>query len=147
MKVINRKAKYNYEILNSFEAGIVLNGPEVKSVQEGKIKLEDAFIKIINNELWLINAHIHPYKFSDVRNYNPTASRKLLIHKKELFSLQKKIEGKNLALVPISCYNKGRRIKIEVGIGKGKKQWEKREIIKKRDIDREIQKTLKIKKI
>jgi SsrA-binding protein len=143
MKVINRKAHYNYQILQKFEAGIVLTGPEVKSVKEGKIKLDDAFVKIINNELWLINAHIHPYMFSDNRNYNPTATRKLLIHKKELISLQNKIDGRNLALVPISCYNKGSRIKLEVGIGKGKKQWEKREKIKQRDIQREIERTLK----
>jgi len=86
----------------------------------------------------LINAHIPPYQFADSRHYDPNRSRKLLLHRQEILSLQKKIEGKNLTLVPLSCYNKGQKIKLEVGIGRGKKQWEKREQIKKRDLEREM---------
>jgi len=143
MKVVNRKARYNYEILEKIEAGIVLSGPEVKSIKEGRIKLDDAFVKYLNGELWLVNAHIHPYKFADVRNYEPARSRKLLFHRQEILSLQKKIEGRNLTLVPLTCYNKGPKIKLDIGIGRGKKHWEKREKIKKRDLNKEIERTLK----
>lgn len=137
LKVINRRAYYDYEILDKFEAGIVLTGPEVKSVKEGKIKLEGSFVRIINGEAFLINAHIHPYQFADNRNYQPTRTRKLLLHKKEIQSLSTKTAPSGLTLVPLSCYTKGHLIKLEVGIGKGKKKWDKREAIKKRDLKRE----------
>lgn len=143
MKIFNKKANFNFEILEKLEAGIVLIGAEVKSIKEGRMKLDEAYIKIINNELWLLNAHIPAYKFADSRNYQPERTRKLLVHRKELLSLTKKIEGRNLSLVPISCYNKGPKIKIEVGIGKGKKQWEKREKVKRQDIDRDVERTLR----
>jgi len=143
MKVVNRKARYDYEIFDKIEAGIALKGAEVKSVKEGKIKINDAFVKIIGNEIWLINAHIHPYKFSDNKDYKADRQRKLLLHRREILRLTKKIENRNLTLVPLSCYNKGPKIKIEIAIGKGKKKWEKREKKKRQDIDREIEKTLK----
>jgi SsrA-binding protein len=143
VKIINRKASYNYEILEKFEAGISLFGMEVKSVKLGRIKLDEAFVKNINGELWLVNAHIPAYQFADSRNYDSNRSRKLLLHRQEILSLQKKIEGRNLTIVPISCYNKGRKIKIGIAIARGKKQWEKREKIKKEDINREVERTLK----
>lgn len=143
MKVINKKAYFNYEILDKLEAGMVLSGMEVKSIKSGRLKLEEAYVKNINSELWLVNAHIPPYQFADARDYQPDRSRKLLLHRKEILSLQKKIEGRNLTLVPLSCYNKGQKIKLMIGIGKGKKQWEKREQIKRRDIDRETERTLR----
>ena len=143
MKVINRKARYDYEIFDKIEAGIALKGAEVKSVKEGKIKLNDAYVKVVGNEICLINAHIHPYKFADNRDYKADRQRKLLLHRKEILHLIKKIENRNLALVPLSCYNKGPKIKIEIAIGKGKKKWEKKEKKKRQDIDREIEKTLK----
>jgi len=143
MKVINRRAHYDYEILDKFEAGIILTGPEVKSVKQGKIKLEGSFVKIINSEAFLINAHIHPYQFADNRNYEPARTRKLLLHRDEIQSLSTKITPSGLTLVPLSCYTKGQIIKLEVGIGRGKKKWDKREAIKKRDLIREQKQELR----
>ena len=143
MKIVNRKARFEYTIQETFEAGIVLTGAEVKSIKSGRLKLDDAYVKIINNELWLVNANIPPYQYSDNTNYQPDKSRKLLVHKKELLSLTKKIEGRNMAIIPVSCYNKGPRIKLQIGIGKGKKQWEKRDKIKKHDMDREIERLVR----
>jgi len=143
VKIVNRKARFEYTIQETFEAGIVLTGAEVKSIKSGRLKLDDAYVKIINNELWLVNANIPPYQYSDNTNYQPDKSRKLLVHKKELLSLTKKIEGRNMAIIPVSCYNKGPRIKLQIGIGKGKKQWEKRDKIKRHDIDLETARVLR----
>ena len=144
MKIINRKARYNYEILEQIEAGIILTGAEVKSVKKGQIKLEESFVRIDPDlQVWLINAHIHPYQFADNRDYNPRRSRKLLLHKKESLALAKKMEGKNLTLVPTACYTLKGRIKLEVALARGKKTWQKKEIIKQRDIEREMERELK----
>jgi len=137
MKITNRRAYYDYDILDKFEAGIILSGAEVKSVKQGKIKLEASFVKIVNGEAFLINAHIHPYQFADNRDYTPTRTRKILLHKDEIQSLLTKTAQSGLTLVPLSCYTIGRLIKLEIGIGKGKKKWDKRETIKKRDQRRE----------
>ena len=143
MKIINKKARYNYEFLEKLEAGIVLTGAEVKSVKKGRIRLDEAFVRIDpSGEAWLTNAHIHPYEFADNRNYQPTRSRKLLLHKKEILSLTKKMEGRNLAMVPVSCYTKKGVIKLELALAKGKKKWEKKEKIKRRDIEREMRRDL-----
>jgi len=144
VKIINRKARYNYEILEQIEAGIILTGAEVKSVKKGQIKLEESFVRIDPDlQVWLINAHIHPYQFADNRDYNPRRSRKLLLHKKESLALAKKMEGKNLTLVPTACYTLKGRIKLEVALARGKKTWQKKEIIKQRDIEREMERELK----
>jgi len=143
LKIINKKARYNYEFLEKMEAGIVLTGAEVKSVKKGRIRLDEAFVRIDpNGEVWLTNAHIHPYEFADNRNYQPTRSRKLLLHKKEILSLTKKMEGSNLTTVPISCYTKQGVVKLELALAKGKKKWEKKEKIKRRDLDREMRREL-----
>mgnify|MGYP001135103580 CR=1 FL=1 len=143
MKVINRKAKFNYDFLEKFEAGIVLTGAEVKSVKKGQIRLDEAFVRIDpNGEVWLTNTHIHPYELADNRNYQPTRSRKLLLHKKEILSLAKKMEGRNLSIVPTSCYTKKGMVKLELALAKGKKKWEKKEKIKKRDLEREMKRDL-----
>ncbi|MCX6817077.1 MAG: SsrA-binding protein SmpB [Candidatus Beckwithbacteria bacterium] len=143
-KVINRKARYDYELGERVEAGVVLTGAEVKSVKEGKISLNESFARIDQNgEAWLVNAHIHPYKFADNTNYEPTRSRKLLLKKNEILSLVKKMENKNLTLIPTAAYTKKNRIKIELAMGKGKKKWDKREAIKKRDLDREARRLLR----
>lgn len=136
MKITNRRAYYDYDILDKFEVGIILTGPEVKSVKEGKIKLEGSFVKLINNEAFLINSHIHPYKYADNRDYQPTKTRKLLLHKDEIQSLSTKLLS-GLTLVPLSCYTTGRLVKLEIGLAKGKKKWDKREAIKKHDLRRE----------
>lgn len=144
MHIDNRQARYNYDILEKFEAGIDLLGPEVKSVREGKVSLNEAFVHIRDNQAFLVNAHIHPYQNS-LENLSPTRSRKLLLHKKEIISLANKAATNGLTLVPLSLYNKGNIFKIEIGLAKGKKKWDKREAIKKRDQQRELESDLKLK--
>src|SRR3989338_190967 len=144
MKVIKRKARFNYELSERVEAGVVLSGAEVKSAKQGKVSLNESFARVDDKgELWLHNAHIHPYQFADNRNYEPTRSRKLLLKKKEILSLAKKIEGKSLALVPTAMYVKKGRIKEEAAIGRGKKKRDKREAIKKREQRRELARTIR----
>lgn len=138
MEIFNRTARYNYEILESFEAGIDLLGPEVKSVRAGQVSLGEAFVHIRDGQAFLVNAHIHPYQDS-AEKLSPTRSRKLLLHKKELTSLASKVQTMGLTLVPLKLYNKGNLFKLEVGIAKGKKKWDKREALKKKTIDREIE--------
>ncbi len=138
MKIINKKARFNYELTERVEAGIVLSGGEVKSAKEGKVSLNDSFARVDDNgEIWLLNCHIHPYQFADNSDYQPTRSRKLLLKRKEILSLEKKMEGRNLTLVPTAMYLKKGRIKVELAIGRGKKQWDKRTAIKKREQKRE----------
>jgi len=146
-KVVNRKARFNYELLDRIEAGVVLTGAEVKSVKQGKVSLNESFCRVDDKgELWLHNAHIHPYQFADNRDYEPTRTRKLLLKKKEILSLVKKTEGKNLALVPTAIYTKRRRIKVEIALGKGKKSWDKRRAIKEREQKREARRAMKSKR-
>ncbi len=142
MRIDNRAARFNYDILEKFEAGIDLLGPEVKSVREGKVSLQEAFVHLRDKEAYLVNAHIHPYQNS-LENISPTRSRKLLIHKKEILSLASKIGTSGLTLVPLAMYNKGNLFKVEVGIGKGKKKWDKRDTLKRKAQDREIETALR----
>lgn len=145
MKIFNRRAKFDYHLLEKFEAGVVLSGAEVKSAKAGHISLEGAFVQLRDGEAWLTNAHIHPYQFADNRDYEPRRSRKLLLNKNELLKMTQKTAAAGLTIVPVACYNKGSKIKVEIALAKGKKQFEKREAIKKRDIDRETQADLKLK--
>lgn len=138
MKIINRQARYDYEIIETFEAGIKLSGPEVKSVRAGEVSLGESFVHLRDGQAFLVNAHIHPYKNSS-EELDPARTRKLLLHKKELTSLSSKIFTTGLTLVPLSLYNKGNIFKLEVALAKGKKKWDKREAIKKKAIDREIE--------
>ncbi len=138
MDVTNRSAKYNYEILETFEAGIDLLGPEVKSVREGQVSLGEAFIHIRDGQAFLVNAHIHPYQDS-AEKLAPSRSRKLLLHKKELTSLASKTQTMGLTLVPLKLYNKGNLFKLEIGLAKGKKKWDKREALKKKTMNREVE--------
>lgn len=139
MKIINKKARFKYEILDRAEAGIVLTGAEVKSVRIGHISLAEAYVKIREGEVWLVGANISPYKFADNKNYDPTRSRKLLLSKKEILGLEQKMEAKNLVLAPAAIYTKGKRIKLEIALAKPKKRWEKKETLKRRDIMREME--------
>jgi SsrA-binding protein len=136
MKISNKKAFFDYELLEKFEAGINLYGFEVKSVRLGKADLTGSFIKIIGSEAYLINAKIYPYQQAQIEGYDDKRTRKLLLHKKEIISLKSRVEGSNLTLVPVSLYFKHGFVKVEVALGKGKKKFEKRESIKKRDIER-----------
>ncbi len=142
MKVLNRRASHDYQLLEKFEAGIALSGPEVKSVREGKMSLEGSFARIAGGEAWLFNCHIHPYRFADTRDLDPSRPRKILLHKREIVSLESKMRQKRLTLVPLACYTKGRLIKLELALGRGKKEFEKKEAKKRRDIEREIEREM-----
>lgn len=139
MKIINRRATFDYTILDRFEAGIHLTGPEVKSIRGGHAKLDGAFVKIMGSEAYLVNAHISPYPFARVETCDPKRSRKLLLHKKEIISLKTKLDSANLTLVPLSWYTKGPLVKLEVGLVRGKKQYEKREAKRRADLQRELE--------
>lgn len=142
MKITNKKAFFNYTLTETFEAGVNLLGHEVKSVRLGKADLTGSFVKIVGNEAFLINAKIFPYQNSQSEGYDERRTRKLLLHKNEIISLKSKTDGANLTLVPVSMYLKNGFIKLEVGLGKGKKQYEKRESIKKKDIQRDVEREL-----
>ncbi|MBT6254393.1 SsrA-binding protein SmpB [Candidatus Uhrbacteria bacterium] len=134
----NKRARFDYEILDTLEAGIALSGQEVKAVKTGQAKLQGAFILIRGNEAWLKNAHISRYTHAGPDDsYDPTGDRKLLLHKREIIKWRKKMEGERLTIVPISLYTKAGKIKLEIGLGRGKREFEKRDTIKKRELDRE----------
>lgn len=138
MEITNRRAFYNYKILERFEAGINLTGPEVKSVKDGHADLTGSFVKIIGSEAYLVNAKIFPFEYARPENYDERRTRKLLLHKKEIIALKSKTEGANLALVPLSLYTKDKLIKVEIALARGKKKFEKKEAIKKRDLKRDL---------
>lgn len=142
MKIDNRKAFFDYEILEKIEAGITLYGAEVKAVRLGHADLSGSFVKIIGSEAYLVNAKIFPYKYAAPEGYDERRTRKLLLHKNEIISLKSRIEGANLALVPLSIYTTKGFIKVQVGLGKGKKEYDKRAKIKKRDIERSVEQEL-----
>ncbi len=139
MRIDNRTARYDYDILEKFEAGIDLLGPEVKSVRAGRVSLNEAFVHFRDGQAFLTNAHIHPYQNS-LETISPTRPRRLLLHKKELLNLASKVKTMGLTLVPLALYNKGNLFKLEIALAKGKKKWDKREAIKKRELEREAQK-------
>ncbi len=117
-KIINRRASFDYQILAKFEVGVVLNGAEVKSIKNGHLKLEEAFIRLKDHEAWLFNAHIHPYSFAANKEEDPRRARKLLLHKKELLKLKQETTQKDLTIVPLSCYTKHNKIKLEIALAK-----------------------------
>jgi SsrA-binding protein len=140
----NRKAHFNYEILEKYETGIELLGTEVKSVRNGQMSFEGAFVIVRGGEAFLINANIPPYQIKNSpKDYDPLRNRKLLLTKTEIARLAENDKNKSLTIVPISVYNKNRKIKVEVALAKGKKKFDKRETIKKRETDRDIRRTLK----
>ncbi|MBI5127253.1 SsrA-binding protein SmpB [Candidatus Roizmanbacteria bacterium] len=134
MKIINRKFNREYQGIERVEAGIVLTGAEVKSVRSGRLNLDDSFVKILESGPHLINAQIPIYEYARLPDYDPKRSRKLLLHKKELLRLKTKMASGGLTLAPVSCYNKGPLIKLEIALVKGRKDIEKRKLEKKRDI-------------
>jgi SsrA-binding protein len=135
--IVNKKASFEYEILDKLEVGIVLEGPEVKSVVNGQMTLSDSFVKIIGGELFLINANITRYPYSSVKDYDAFRSRKLLAKRSEITKLIAKMKQGNLALVPIKSYIVKKRVKLEIGLGKGRKAYEKKIREKERDLKRE----------
>ena len=143
MEIKNKKAYFDYEILESFEAGIVLKGTEIKSIIDGKVNLKDSYAVIKNNEVFLLNTHISQYKEGNIFNHDETRTRKLLLHKKEIKKIKEQLEIQGLTLVPLKLYFKGEYAKILLGLAKGKKNYDKRESIKKRENLIEIKRELK----
>jgi len=141
--VSNRRATYNYEILETFEAGIALQGTEIKSLRDHGGSLQEAYVKIINNELWLVSCSIAPFKYGNVHNHEERRERKLLMHKREIEKMNVATQEKGLALIPLAFYLKNGRVKLKIAIAKGKKTFDKREAIKERDEKRDMQKAMK----
>lgn len=143
MHVFNRRAKRDYQFLEKYEAGIVLTGAEVKSIKQGRIKIDQSFIKIKDEEAFLVNAHISPYLPAGKQGHDALRTRKLLLKKKEILSLSLKIAHSGLTIVPLACYAKHGLIKLEIALAKGKRKYEKREAIKRRDLEREVERELR----
>jgi len=141
---VNRKARHDYHIQDSLEAGIVLKGSEIKSIRAGKVNLSDAYARPENGELWLYNSHIASYDAASYNTHEPTRPRKLLLHRKEINSLAGKVVQKGLTLVPLKLYIKHGVAKVELGVAKGKKVYDKREAIARRDADREVERALRL---
>lgn len=141
---VNRKAGFDYERLESFEAGLVLTGQEVKSIRAGGAKIDTGHIIVNKGELWLIGANVAPYKrASNLEDYDPARTRKLILHQKEIRQLIGKLSEKGLTAVPVSLYTRGNRIKLELWLARGKKTFEKKQKIKERDINRDVQRILR----
>jgi len=139
----NKKAYHDYIILENFEAGIVLNGPEVKAVKKSQVNLKGAFIGIENGEVFLKQAHVSNYKFADIKTLNPVRPRKLLLKQKEIATLAQNLEQKGPAVIPLELYPKGGLVKLRIGICKGKKLYDKRETLKKRAQNLEVDRAVK----
>jgi SsrA-binding protein len=139
MRIVNRRAQYDYEILDRMEAGVQLLGAEVKSLVGGHASLEGSFVKIVGSEAYLVNAQIFPYVYARPEGYDPKRTRKLLLHKKELLSIKGKIDGANLTVIPVAWYNKGPKFKLEIALARGKKEYQKREKKRREDMKRELE--------
>ena len=143
MEIINRKAKYNYQIFDTVEAGIVLTGTEIKSLRLGKANIRDSYVRVKNDEMYIINMHISGYENGNIFNHDETRERKLLLHKKEILKFRDKIKLEGYTIIPLKIYLVKGRAKVIIGLAKGKKTYDKREAIKKRDIERNIRARLK----
>lgn len=142
MKILNKKALHNYHILEHLEAGIVLEGREIKSIRAGRLDLGESHVRVLNGEAFLINAHIPPFQGSQ-SDYDPQRSRKLLLHKAQINSLIGKVSKGGMSMVPISMYEKNNRFKVEVGLARSKKEFDKRKVIKERDNIRRVEQELR----
>jgi SsrA-binding protein len=146
MKVItvNKKARYNYEILDKYEAGIVLLGSEIKAIREGRVNLKDAYVDIRHGEAFLLNSHIGLYSNASYNNHEPERERKLLLHKQELMKLERRVKARGVTIVPMRMFfNVKGYVKVEIGTAKGKREYEKKQKIKDREIKREVERELK----
>ncbi len=139
----NRKAYHDYHIQDSIEAGITLTGTEIKSIRTGRINLRDAFVRPEKDELWLFNAHIARYEAGSYLSHEPTRPRKLLLHRKQIDNLISKVQEKSFTLVPLKLYIKNDIAKVEVALAKGKRQYDKREAITRRETERELRRVIK----
>ena len=143
IEINNRKAKYDYQIFETYEAGIVLTGTEIKSIRKGNCNLKDSYVVIRQNEAYVINMHISHYEEGNIFNHEETRTRKLLLHKNEILKLNDKIRISGYTVVPIKLYFNKNKAKLQIALAKGKKTYDKREMIKQRDINKDIQKQLK----
>lgn len=143
MKIINRKASFDAQLLDRFEAGVKLLGAEVKAIRQGHADLSGSFVRVMGSEAYLVNAKIFPYEYARPETYQQNRTRKLLLHKKEIISLKAKMEGAHLTIVPVSMYTSNGFIKLELALAKPKKKADKKEAIKRRDIQRDVEETLK----
>ena len=141
--VTNRKAWHEYHILDKYEGGIVLHGSEVKAIREGKANIKEAYVRFIENELFVIGMHIGKYSNEGYSTHTPVRDRKLLLHKKELVNLRKMVDEKGKTLIPLSLYLKGGRVKVEFGLAQGKKMWDKRKTKMEKDVKRQVDRAMK----
>ena len=140
---VNRKARHEYAILQTYEAGIALQGTEVKALRQGKANLVDSYATIKENEVWLVSAHISPYEQGNIYNHEPTRTRKLLLNRSEIRKLIGKTKEKGLTLIPLRLYFKNGKVKVELALAKGKKVYDKREAIAKKDLQRNQERRIK----
>ncbi len=138
----NRKAKFEYELGDTFEAGLELRGTEIKSIRAGQVSLSEAYIRTNGKQAWLVGAHIAPYDQASVFNHDPERERRLLLHKREIKTLWDGIRIKGMTIVPTIMYLKNGKAKVEIALAKGKRQYDKRQDIKKRDMDRDIHRAM-----
>lgn len=143
MEIRNKKAGKDHQILETIEAGIVLLGSEVKSIRDGRASLNAAHVRIMGSEAWLINANITGYENSSPEGYNPVRTRKLLLSRQQITSLASRVTQNKLTLIPLSLYTKGRLVKAKIALAKGTRTYEKRDIKKKKDLERDMQRELK----
>lgn len=139
----NKKATFDYEIVDTYEAGVALFGHEVKSVRQKNISLKGSYITCKDGECFLKNAQISKYKFASLDDYEPHRDRKLLLNKKEIAAITTKLDQPGFAVVPLEVFSKGRRIKVKIGVGKGRKKYDKRQVLKKKSVDRDVQQAVK----
>ena len=143
MEILNRKAKFDYFIEDTYECGIVLTGSEIKSIRDGKVNLKDSYGLIKNNELYILNMHISKYENSGIFNHEETRTRKLLAHKKEIYKMRDKLNIEGYTLIPVKLYIKNGLAKVLICVAKGKKNYDKKQVLKERDIDKYNKKTMK----
>jgi len=141
--VINRKARHEYDIVDSLEAGIVLAGSEVKSMRAGRANLSDAYARVVRGEVWLSGMHVSPYKEATDQNHDPLRERKLLLHSSEIKKLTRRVEEKGFTLIPLRLYFKNNRVKVELGLARGKRQYDKKHAIAQRDAKRDMEREQK----
>lgn len=139
----NKRAHYDYNILDKFEAGIVLSGAEIKSIRAGRMTINESFVRIKGGQAWLINAYIAPWGGGFERHYDPRATRKLLLHKRQIASWQAKVDTKNLTIVPLKVYTARNLAKVEIALVEGKKLYDKRESLRQKDVQRDIDRALR----
>ena len=140
---VNRKAEHDYHILRRLEAGLSLLGTEIKSIREGRVSIREAYVRPQNGEMWLVGAHVAHYPPAGPRNHDPTRNRRLLLHRKEVRELARAVEAEGVTLVPLRLYLKDGRAKLEIALARGKKRYDKREAIAKREAERRMQRAVR----